>query len=86
MEDLAGIYDRGKSGHRTIAVREGRLYTKRDGGSDHVLLAGSKDELYFDEVLDYLAVVRDQEGRVIALDEFINGEQPPLRLPKQERQ
>jgi CubicO group peptidase (beta-lactamase class C family) len=83
MDALAGIYDRGKSGHRTIAVRDGHLYTKRDGGSDHILLADSQGELYFDEVLDYFAVVRDRRGDVVALDEFVNGEQPPLRLPKQ---
>jgi CubicO group peptidase (beta-lactamase class C family) len=82
MRSLAGVYQRG-SAHRTIVVHDGTLYTKRDGGSEHVLHAASQDELYFDEVLDYFAVKRDASGTVVALDEFPDGEAPPLHEPKQ---
>jgi CubicO group peptidase (beta-lactamase class C family) len=83
MEALAGVYERGNSGSRTIRVRDGQLYTKRDGGNEHILRAASADELYFDEVLDYFTVTRDRSGQVVALEEFSNGEQPPLHLQKQ---
>ena len=82
MQALAGEYQRAQGGHRTILVREGRLYTHRDGGMDHVLRAASENELYFDEVLDYFTVTRDASGTVTALEEFANGEQPPLHSPK----
>jgi hypothetical protein len=49
---------------------------------DHVLRAASENELYFDEVLDYFTVTRDASGTVTALEEFANGEQPPLHSPK----
>ena len=81
MQALAGLYQRG-AGQRTIVARDGRLYTKRDGGSEHVLNAASANELYFDEVLDYFTVTRDASGKVVALEEFSNGETPPLHLPK----
>lgn len=81
MQALAGVYQRG-AGQRTIVARDGRLYTKRDGGSEHVLNAASANELYFDEVLDYFTVTRDASGKVVALEEFSNGETPPLHLPK----
>jgi CubicO group peptidase (beta-lactamase class C family) len=83
MEALAGVYERG-SGHRTIRERDGHLYTKRDGGNEHLLRAASANELYFDEVLDYFMVTRDRTGQVVALEEFPNGEQPSLHLPKQD--
>jgi len=82
MQALAGDYRRGQDGLRTIVVRDGTLYTHRDGGRDHVLRAASENELYFDEVLDYFTVTRDARGAVTALDEFVNGEQPPLHSPK----
>jgi len=82
MQALAGDYQRGKNERRTITVRDGMLYTHRDGGRDHPLRAASANELYFDEVLDYFTVTRDASGAVTALDEFINGEQPPLHSPK----
>jgi len=83
MRALAGVYRRDSAGHRTIVVHDGQVYTKRDGGSEHVLRAASPDELYFDEVLDYFTVQRDASGNVVALDEFPNGEAPPLHLPRQ---
>jgi CubicO group peptidase (beta-lactamase class C family) len=83
MDALAGVYQRGTTGRRTIRVRDGRLYTQRDGGNEHPLRAASANELYFDEVLDYFTVTRDKSGRVVALEEFPNGEEPPLHLPRQ---
>ncbi|MEO7325849.1 MAG: serine hydrolase domain-containing protein [Dokdonella sp.] len=82
MQALAGDYRRGQNGRRTIAVRDGRLYTHRDGGRDHELQAASPDELYFDEVLDYFMVTRDGSGAVIALEEFVNGEHQSLHSEK----
>jgi CubicO group peptidase (beta-lactamase class C family) len=83
MEALAGVYQRDGSGRRMIRMRDGQLYTKRDGGNEHVLRAASADELYFDEVLDYFTVKHDESGHVVALEEFPDGEQPPLHLRKQ---
>ena len=81
MRGIAGVYKQGK-GRRTIAVSEGALYTKRDGGAAHVLRASSSSELYFDEVLDYFTVIRDRSGRVVALEHFADGEAPGSRLPR----
>ncbi|MEO7324097.1 MAG: serine hydrolase domain-containing protein [Dokdonella sp.] len=81
MRGMAGVYKLGK-GRRTIFVQEGKLYTKRDGGAAHLLRASSSSELYFDEVLDYFTIVRDRTGRVVALDQFMDGEPPAHRLPK----
>lgn len=81
MRDLAGVYKRG-DGRRIIAVRDGKLYTKRDGGGAHLLRASSNNELYFDEVLDYFTIVRNRSGGVVALDEFPDGEAPAQREPK----
>ena len=83
MDQFAGTYERGRSGDRTIRVHDGQLYTKRDGGSEHVLRAASENELYFDEVLDYFTAKRDGAGKVVGLEEFPNGEDPPLHLLKQ---
>lgn len=82
MQALAGDYRRGQQDRRTITVRDGKLYTHRDGGRDHELHAASADELYFDEVLDYFKVTRDASGTVTALEEFVDGESPPLHAPK----
>jgi CubicO group peptidase (beta-lactamase class C family) len=82
MQALAGAYRQGESDVRTIVVRDGRLYTKRDGGGEHVLRAASADELYFDEVPDYFKVRRNAAGKVVGLDQYVDGEAPPLHLPK----
>jgi len=82
MQALTGEYQRGHDGRRAIFVRGGTLYTQRDGGIDHMLRAASENELYFDEVLNYFTVKRDVSGAVTGLDEFVNGEQPPVHLPK----
>ena len=82
MQALAGEYQRAQGGRRTIIVRDGILYTHREGGMDHMLRAASENELYFDEILDYFTVTRDASGAVTGLEEFANGEQPPLRSPR----
>jgi len=82
MQALVGVYDMGDGVHRSVGVRDGKLYTQREGGGPHALLAASADELYFDEVLDYFTVVHDAAGRVIALEQFENGEGPPQRQPR----
>lgn len=81
MRAIAGVYQLGKS-RRIISVRDGRLYTKRDGGGAHVLRASSSSELYFDGVLDYFTIIRDHTHRVVAIDWFPDGEAPAQRLRK----
>jgi CubicO group peptidase (beta-lactamase class C family) len=82
---MQALDQRGPAGRRTIVVRDGALYTHRDGGMDHILRASSETELYFDDVLDYFAVTRDASGAVVALEEFANGEEPPVHSPKFEQ-
>lgn len=82
MRALIGVYKRGDSGRRIVTARGNELYTQRDGGRAHVLHAASTDVLYFDEVLDYFKVVRSVAGKVVALDEFADGDAPAMRLSK----
>jgi CubicO group peptidase (beta-lactamase class C family) len=76
MQALVGVYKSTDGERRTIALRDGRLYTAHAGGPAHAMLASSADELYFDEVLDYFTVIRDATGKVIGLEKFTGGEGP----------
>ena len=82
MQSLVGVYDMGGGMHRLVTVRDGTLYTLREGGAPHVLLAASADELYFNEVLDYFKIERNAAGKVVALQQFPDGEGPAQRQAK----
>jgi D-alanyl-D-alanine carboxypeptidase len=82
MQALTGVYKLKDGERRTISVRDGKLYTQHGEGPPHVLLAVSENELYFDEVLDYFTVTRDDAGKVIALEKFPSGEPPAEHWPK----
>ncbi len=76
MQELTGSYKLDGDGRRTIGVSNGKLYTQRVGGPAHELLASSVNELYLDAALDYFTVTRDDTGKVIAIEQFPNGEAP----------
>ena len=82
MQSLVGVYDIGEGQRRLVTVRDGTLYTQRQGGAPHALLAASSGELYFNEVLDYFTVTRDAAGKVTALEKFQDGEGPAEHEPK----
>jgi CubicO group peptidase (beta-lactamase class C family) len=80
LASLAGSYRAGPSSVRTLSVRDGTLFVRRDEGPERRLAIDESGILYFpgDET-DYFLVIRDGQGDVVALDFHVDGMDPAER-------
>lgn len=83
LRALAGAYRYDEKTLQTLSVREGKLYSQRQGRSAIPLQMDADGRLYFvpDEI-SYFIPVRDADGNVVGLDFFRNGEGPAKPLPR----
>jgi len=82
LHEMEGVYRIDDRTRRVLLVRDHQLYSQRGDGEPKRLLASSADELYFDGSLDYFVVARNAAGKIVALEQFVNGEPPAVRQEK----
>ncbi|MCL1633614.1 beta-lactamase family protein [Luteimonas sp. SX5] len=83
LRTLAGTYRYDENTLQTLSVRDGKLYSQRQGRGAIPLQVDAGGRLYFvpDEI-SYFVPVRDAHGNVIRLDFFRSGEGPPRAMPR----
>ena len=83
LRALAGTYRYDENTLQTLSVRDGKLYSQRQGRGEIPLQIDAGGRLYFvpDEI-SYFVPVRDANGNVIRLDFFRSGEGPPRAIPR----
>lgn len=82
LHEMEGVYRIDDKTRRVLSLRDHQLYSQRGAGEPKRLLPASANELFLEGSLDYFAVVRNAAGKVIALDQFVNGEPPAVRQAK----
>jgi CubicO group peptidase (beta-lactamase class C family) len=86
LDELVGAYQIDGNTVRHISLREGRLYTRRAEGPDRPLLLVRGDALVIrGDGIDWFRLVRDEKGRVIALDFCPEGSKAIRREPRVDR-
>ena len=79
-QELCGTYRIDATAKRILSVADGTLLVQRDGGPKRPLAVASGDLLFFpQDATDYFKVIRDAQGRVIALDFYADGTAPARR-------
>jgi CubicO group peptidase (beta-lactamase class C family) len=80
---LVGSYRSGPSSMRTLSVRHGRLFVRRDKGPERALTSAEGDVLYFPgDATDYFRVIRDARSDIEALEFHPDGMEPGRREPR----
>ena len=83
MEALAGRFGASDSGENIFAA-DGKLFARRGMHKAVQLQMTAGGELHFlPDELTYFMPLRDISGRVVALDDFEDGDAPALRLARQ---
>lgn len=81
MRALVGRYQADDAPARSISIKDGMLHAQRGAGNAIPIQMTTDGQLHFvPDALTYFVPIKDQSGRVIALDQFRNGEGPPMRL------
>lgn len=79
-QELCGTYRIDATARRTLSAADGTLWVQRDGGPKQPLAVAPKDLLFFPyDGTDYFKIIRDAQGRVIALDFYADGTAPARR-------
>lgn len=74
LASLIGSYRIGPSSTRTLSVRNGNLFVRRDEGPERPFATAEGDILYFPgDGTDYFRVIRDAQENVVALDLHVDG-------------
>lgn len=83
LQSLSGTYRYDEKILQTLSVRDGKLYSQRQGRHAIQLQMDASGRLYFvpDEI-SYFVPIRSADGNVLRLDYFRNGEGPPRALPR----
>lgn len=82
LASLAGTYRIGPSSVRTLSVRDGKLFVRRDEGPERQLASAEGDMLYFPgDATDYFRVIHDARKNVEALDFHADAMNPARREP-----
>lgn len=84
-QELCGTYRISATAKRTLSAADGTLWVQREGGPKLPLATAHGDLLFFPhDGTDYFKIIRDTQGRVIALDFYADGTPPArreLRVP-----
>lgn len=68
---------------RTLAVKDGKLYSQRPGRNPYPMQMAAGGTLHFvPDELTYLVPVKDDDGKIIRLDFYDRGDGPPRTLPR----
>ncbi|BDU22028.1 serine hydrolase domain-containing protein [Dyella sp. GSA-30] len=79
LRALRGTYRVDKAGKHVLSVDGSKLIIQRDGGPKRLLTVARDDVLFYpDDGTDYIKVIRDKQGSVVALDFYADG-MPPAR-------
>ncbi|HVR81768.1 MAG TPA: serine hydrolase [Luteimonas sp.] len=80
LASLVGSYRVDPSSIRTLSVRDGKLFVRRDDGPERQLVTAEGGILYFPgDGTDYFRVLRDAQENVVALDFHVDGMEPARR-------
>jgi CubicO group peptidase (beta-lactamase class C family) len=79
LRALRGTYRINTTGKHVLSIDGGKLTIQRDGGPKRLLAVARDDVLFYpDDGTDYIKVIRDKQGSVVALDVYTDG-MPPAR-------
>lgn len=79
LQALRGTYRIDTNGKHVLSIDSGMLTIQRDGGPKRPLVVAKGDVLFYpNDGTDYIKVVRDRQGSVVALDFYTDG-MPPAR-------
>lgn len=83
LDALVGSYEiQGDSKH-VVSLEDGRLYIQRALGPKQQLMPAKGDVLYYaHDGTDYFHIVKSKDGRVIALDFYLDGVNPARHEPR----
>lgn len=86
LRALAGTYRYDEKTLQTLSIRDGKLYSQREGRSAIPLQIGADGRLYFvPDELSYFVPVRGADDKIVRLDFFRNGEGAARPLPRVEQ-
>jgi hypothetical protein len=79
LQALCGTYRIDAASTHTLSIEDGGLTIQRQGGPKRKLSVANDDTLFYtSDGTDYIKVIRDKNGKVVALDFYSDG-MPPAR-------
>jgi len=83
LKALRGMYRIGADASHTLSVEQGHLFIQRDQGPKRMLAVAADDVLFYpNDGTDYIKIVRDHRGAVVAIDFHPDGMPSARREPR----
>jgi CubicO group peptidase (beta-lactamase class C family) len=68
LTQYPGVYRINENETRSVMLEDGSLYTRRSGGARMAIAPYAEDTFFYPDSFTYLKFIRDNSGRVIAMD------------------